>query len=467
MSFSLWTDRHRGNPYFNDLFFPPLGVPTLAGYLKSRGYSNWNLVNFRNYGDVKIDNILKEKGRLYSLNSILDVGVSHKTDKSSNFCKAIKSLLGRYHPSLIGFSVSFYEQLFYALLAAKIIKSVKPETFVVFGGPVITANIERLTKLSGLPTLVDGLVVGDGEEPLAELIFNLDRQKNLKNVPNLYYKDKGGKFKKSGRHFEVDHGRIIVPDFAGLNIKRVPLRVSVGCPWGKCSFCTYPLLQKKYKIIGTGKIIEIIEIIKEVREKYNKGIIFYDDSFLPLHLKSISEAILKEKLKLPWDVFHLELHSGFLCGSIPSLMKKAGCQSVTFGLESISPRILRLMGKRQQDPGAIVKILKLFKKSGIDVDLFIIFGFPSETKEEAMATFDFLKNNRDLYNRALIQRFCLEENTKIFNNPSKFFISRIDTGDKYLVNRRFGFRYETTKGMTAEEFDRFMGQVKKYFPYSG
>jgi len=462
LTFSLWPDNKQAS-FFNDKNFPSLGLAVLAGFLKKTSYDNFEIINFKEYGDLNVHRELGLNNLERSFENILKIGFEKKVVSESPFYQAALSLKKKYRPRLVGISISFYEQFFYALQFAKLIKSFDKNIFICLGGPLISSNIDELVKEKKLSLYIDGLVVGDGEEPLASLIKELSQKKQFSQIPNFCYKGKKGQWEKSKLSFNctVEHLKII-PVYDGLEAERIPLRVSIGCPWGKCSFCTYRLLQNSFLAINSDNFIEVVSRV--VKNNPGKSIVFYDDSFLPEQLKKYSKKILESKLIFDWDVFLLELNSGFLKNDIPYLMKKAGCNSVFFGMESMSPRILKLMGKRETDPQSVIKILKAFKKAKIEANLFVMFGFPSETKKEALMTLDFLKNNRNLFQRASIQRFCLEKNTEIFNNPKKFFINFIDKKKK---NRgtRFGYYYKTSKGMGEEELKDFLNYAKEFFPF--
>jgi anaerobic magnesium-protoporphyrin IX monomethyl ester cyclase len=69
-------------------------------------------------------------------------------------------------------------------------------------------------------------------------------------------------------------------------------------------------------------------------------------------------------------------------------MKKAGCDSVFFGLESGSDEILKIMNK-QTDKGKAVEAVKTAKKAGIKVGAFFIIGYPGETDRTLIETINF------------------------------------------------------------------------------
>ena len=62
--------------------------------------------------------------------------------------------------------------------------------------------------------------------------------------------------------------------------------------------------------------------------------------------------------------------------------------------------------------------------------LNIIFGFPTETLEEARRTLAFLVKNAGLYDFAPMQPFSLEDHTPVADEPARFGITHIHREDK-------------------------------------
>nr|MCK4929869.1 radical SAM protein [Nanoarchaeota archaeon] len=406
----------------------------------------------------KFDKTIRKKSSqtFSSLNQNLSFSLNMPINKSSRLFKETELVINKNRPSLVGISVVHYYQLNNAIQVARIIKSINKKTFIVFGGPIITNNIERIIEHKEIEKFTDGFVVNDGEEPLAKLIYSVENCKKLSKVPNLYYKTKSG-FKRSRHSFLSTHEHLkVMPNFEGLQFSFLSLRTSLGCYWGKCAFCTYRIMHKKYVQLNPE---EVIKIIKVLIEKYDVSMFeFVDEALSPTFLKKISKEILKENLKISWSCLAC-FDKGFFNESIPKIMKKSGCINVTMGLESMNPRILKLMNK-MHIPDHIKKILRSFRKADLDVRLTCIAGFPTETKQEAYKTFQFLKNNKHLYKTYRVQPFCLEENTFIYKNPEKFGIKEIDKSEKYS-GMRFGFKYKVKKGMNQKEAEKLIELERK------
>ena len=76
---------------------------------------------------------------------------------------------------------------------------------------------------------------------------------------------------------------------------------------------------------------------------------------------------------------------------ILSLMKKAGCWSIHFGIESGSQRLLKLI-KKDIDLNQAKKAVKWCREVGIETKAFFMLGLPTETKEESEQTIRFTRD---------------------------------------------------------------------------
>lgn len=474
----------------------PLGIPQLKSFLNGRKYKNLKVIDLRiitarlktkialtNYFYKKLLNSKifkryknkKNINRYYhdilfslslfqndknelpfncSLNSIVNSAIEYQFDKDKLY-RYIKSLIEKEEIHLIGFSVTYPEQIFYSITLARMLKSFNKKIFIVMGGAQVSKNIKNFIKRKSLSKFIDGFIIGDGEEPLAELIYQLEHFKDFKKVPNFFYKNGCGKYTVSDCTFSCDSNYLITPDFDEFYCFILPLRASVGCFWEKCSFCTYRLAHKNY---SCGNVKQIISIIKDLQYKYRVNYFrFVDDMLAPTFLKKFSQALLREDIKISWSC-----SIAFIQGFNKSLIKnmaEAGCQSISTGLESMSPRILRLMNK-PHNLQLIKKLLGLFKDVGIKINGYFIFGFPTETYEEALTTLNFIQENIEIFEYILIQPFCLEEDTIIFNKPHKFGITHIYTKDKFYATR-LGYRYDVKTGMNQEESKLFTEKAIK------
>jgi radical SAM superfamily enzyme YgiQ (UPF0313 family) len=103
--------------------------------------------------------------------------------------------------------------------------------------------------------------------------------------------------------------------------------------------------------------------------------------------KEICRLIIKAGLKFPWSTI-----SGIRVDKVDkellSLMRKAGCYRVVFGLESGDERILKNINKGITLAQAAFAV-KTAKEAGLEVLGYLMIGLPGETEESMRKTIDF------------------------------------------------------------------------------
>ncbi|MBL7068280.1 MAG: radical SAM protein [Candidatus Omnitrophica bacterium] len=413
------------------------------------------LLNYRKVGNRK------KRSIPWSLESIVKFDFGDRyINESKKIYQILNPLIKKDAFSLIGISCIYPQQLFYAFIIAKVIKMrIDKDVQIVLGGTQITKHIDHIINSEGPYDFVDFFITDDGEEPLIKLLKEFP-EKDLSDIPNLYFKPRGEaeSYKKSKVTFRLAPKDFLTPDFRGFDLdihrNQIPLLASKGCFWAKCNFCTYAGMQDcTYSISSAEKTLGIIKELKKVYGVSNYR--FVDDALPPRFMERLAHALSKDRLNIKW-ASSIILSKEFADQDFCKTLKSSGLSQVSIGLESISPRILILMNKchKNLSESEIKVILANLKGAGIDVGLHIIFGFPTETVDEARKTVNFLIENKALYDTCMFQPFCLEDDTPVFNNPEKFAITKIHMGDKDS-GERLGYRYEVARGMNQEEAKKF------------
>lgn len=274
---------------------------------------------------------------------------------------------------------------FYCFDFAEDAKKINPNTLLILGGPHVYFLDELILKK--YPS-VDLIVRGEGEETLLEIING----KPFKDIKGVTYRDDGRIVRNPERPFIEDIDSLyidysLLPDMiyyegdqeAPIDYKKLKtayLIESRGCPF-QCTYCANEHWQRSWRAVSAKKIVEKMEVLIE---KYGiQYFRFYDDLFTA-NKKRVFEFcnLIKEK-KL--DVTLRVLVRAGTDRAVLEALKEIGCESVGFGIESGSEKILKRIKKgvtREQ----ILKTLKDCKELGIwSVGAFII-SLPDETKED-------------------------------------------------------------------------------------
>jgi amino acid adenylation domain-containing protein len=176
---------------------------------------------------------------------------------------------------------------------------------------------------------------------------------------------------------------------AGCVKKSISLLSSRGCPY-RCLYC-HQIMSKTFVQRSAENIFA------EVRDYYDRGyssFVIVDDVF-NLDKKNSSaffEMVIKHNLKLR-ILFPNGLRGDILTPDYIDLMVEGGVIEFSVALESASPRIQKLI-RKGLNIDKLMDILQYTAKNHPDVilDLSTMIGFPTETEEEALMTFGFVKS---------------------------------------------------------------------------
>jgi anaerobic magnesium-protoporphyrin IX monomethyl ester cyclase len=133
-------------------------------------------------------------------------------------------------------------------------------------------------------------------------------------------------------------------------------------------------------------------------------------------------------------------------------MYESGCRYILWGIESGCQRILDLIDKGTSAADN-EEILKAAHEVGIRNHVFIISGFPTETRAEFQVTLDFLARHKaDI---ASVHRgpFQLEKDSLVFDHPERFAISR-----SWLRPGGGVYDFECASGMTQQQARQALGE---------
>lgn len=380
------------------------------------------------------------------------------------------------NPELIGISVTATSQVMPAFTLARLLKERNRDLHITMGGSVFTKLIDNLQQNYLLFDLVDSFIVFEGEHALLRLIEQLNGKKNFSKVPNLVYKD-GNRIRVNEPFHIEDINALPTPDYDGFPLDRylspkivLPLQGSRGCYWRKCTFCNLHVDNLKFRLRNLDLVLEDMDKLKE---KYSADYMFFSDECMPVNqLNSLSSKLIEKGNDVKW-MAGVRFDKG-LTKDILAKARKAGCLKMVFGLESSNKRILSLMDKGIETE--ITKnIIDYCDETGVAIHMYVIVGFPSETREEALETLDFvISNDRFLKAKGascLACLFELEKHAPILRDPGKYGLTKI--GHPKQDDLSLGYFYETDNGMTPEEssevYEHIKSEIDKrlsIFPYN-
>lgn len=224
-------------------------------------------------------------------------------------------------------------------------------------------------------TNVDYVVRGEGENFLDYLFEKINTPPRVDSLDLLPY--------PAYSLLEMDRYKPHPPH--GKYGKWLPMLTSRGCPY-KCSFCSKAVFGNKYRHMSP---IRVVEEIKYYIGRYKvREIGFYDDVFTMNESHTLDLLELLGPLGIKWSC---ETRVNLVNEQLLKSMKKAGCYSISYGLESGSQKILNTISKDitlDQNRKAIL----LTHKAGIESVGYFMVGAPNEGVLDIAKTVEFSKS---------------------------------------------------------------------------
>jgi radical SAM family protein len=345
----------------------------------------------------------------------------------------------RPDPDLAVISVTSREELLTALIAVRLLKRRTPNLFAVLadhssGSYSLTPHVEALARSGAMGTVFDAVIVKPGERDA--LVPAIVRELEMGRRPAGFL-----------RRGDLPDGRwntarTCAPPptetFAPAPVAR--LRLSGGrCYWDRCTFCVQAesLSNRPPSVSDVPGAVERLE--RFVAAGYRHAILA-DEALAPAFLARLCEVLEERAVPISWAC-RSKLERTFSSGLFESIAR-AGCTEVLFGLESIVPRVLRLMDKETPglDAEGISRICRDAAGAGIGVHLNLIAGFPGERRDELEASVAFVERQLAVLPFATfsLTPFLLFNEAPIANDPATPVLSASIAGDMPFIRTHSG-----------------------------
>jgi len=299
-------------------------------------------------------------------------------------------------PSLIGLSVmtSLYLETVYH------VNNTLRSSFsipIVWGGVYPSLFPEKCLEHA------DFVIIGEGEEALAELADSIINKKTCENISNLAYMHNGTFKMNDVRLLEQNLDRYGYPEIGGANkffidnnriIRKDPqmealsyeLAASRGCPFS-CSFCSSVNLKRIYK--GKGRYIRfrsvesIMDELNEARVKLpNLKFIHFWDEIFPSDDEWVDEFVSRyaKEIDLPFEIW---VHPLTVRKDLIQKLVKAGLFKAVMGIQSGSERIRKEIFHRPESQEDIFNASKILNECKVPQVIYdFILQHPFETEQD-------------------------------------------------------------------------------------
>lgn len=394
---------YSGYPITPNAFMPDSGLAVLAGSLLSHGHEttilDFNTLDIMQllpfeYGErlfkLKQENAPGNSEELrkifYQINRIQNKDIVEKAIEITDIAVkekidflAIKLWTGK------GFENS--------IRLAKEIKKRAPSIPIFAGGPHVDYFRGRIYKAT---RVFDVLAYGDGEKTIVDLADYALGKRKLDTIPNLIIK-KGAeivvtpekRLEDLNTSFPI-YDTDTYPALSGdKKMKMFIYEFSRGCPF-KCNFCGHSNKSgSKWRCKSAERISEEFHYIIET---HGTRVFRNGDSNTPGYLiKDVAEKILSDGLDVEYALIS---HINNMDPESFDLLKKSGCFSMFFGIESGNQHIVDYYINKGLDLEKAKKIIEQARRRELFVVTSYIYPSPGETEQSKKDTFDFIKQSK-------------------------------------------------------------------------
>jgi len=269
---------------------------------------------------------------------------------------------------------------------------------VVLGGPE-SANYPSEYLASG----ADVVVVGEGEATMAELLPALAARGayRLHGVTGTVFRDEQGVVVTNPDRTKItDLDTIPWPDRGQIDQARyvdvwrqhhgmgsVNMITARGCPY-KCNWCSHAVFGYTHR---RRSHLDSAAELQHIVDTYRPDQVWYsDDVFTISHpwLFNYAKELKRRNLRVPFET--ISRADRMMKDEVLQTLADMGCYRIWIGSESGSQRILDAM-ERGVKVDQVIWAAQAAKRYGIQVGMFLMWGYPGEQVDDIAATVELVK----------------------------------------------------------------------------
>jgi radical SAM superfamily enzyme YgiQ (UPF0313 family) len=375
----------------------------------------------------------------------------------------IESILSRLSPQVAGVTcVTMTVKS--ALQIVRAIKRLAPEVLTVMGGPHVSFCAGN--TLEQLPEL-DCICRGEGENSLVALCRAVADGDGFSAVPGLVWRNGGALVENSRSENPVDLDALPPPARHLLPLGRYralglppSMITSRGCPFS-CIFCVGRKMGgRRVRYRNPERVADEMAGLA--------GLGFHqinvaDDLFTADadHCLRVCRSIGRRGLSISWTCFS---RVDTVSERLLSALAGAGCHTVSFGVESADPGILKTV-KKGIRPRQVLDAVSLCVDAGITPQISFILGLPGETRQTVEKTVAFAERLQQMGATFGFHLLAPFPGTEVRQRAAQYGLRILsDDWQTYDANRAV----VETDSITAKELDRIViGWEDKFDEYLG
>jgi radical SAM superfamily enzyme YgiQ (UPF0313 family) len=254
----------------------------------------------------------------------------------------------------------------------------------------------------------------------------------------------------------------ILPHLNHYTAGLYPIETQRGCEFN-CSFCS-----SKMRLGKRSARRSMEYVIKEIKAAVNSGFrefFFTDNTFTGnrRYVIELCKAITRNRIEARFIAM-----TRFDCvdEELLSFMQRAGIQSLGFGFESASPKVLRRY-KKDLNHQKTRQILSQSIEHGIETTAFIVVGGPEDTEETLAATYGAIESlmNDGILDFVTVSLFRPNPGTVYWKNPERFGLEFEKTCSAFHDWGFFnGIAVSATRNLSKERIEHWVSKINSLNP---
>jgi radical SAM superfamily enzyme YgiQ (UPF0313 family) len=271
------------------------------------------------------------------------------------------------------------------LRVATRLREVVPGAPIVVGGP--QASVVDRETMAAYPA-VDAIVRGEAEQSFPLLIERFAADTDLSGLNGITYRSGEEIVRAPASPLLENLDLLPLPAydlFADFDPRQpIALELGRGCPFG-CTFCsTNDFFRRRFRLKSPGRLIEEMSLLAD---RYGAPSFELVHDMFTVDRKRVvafCRALLECGRRFVWNC---SARTDCVDEELLDLMAAAGCSGIFFGVESGSPRIQKIIGKRL-DLEEARRHVKYCHGLGMTPTVSVIIGFPEETRQDMAQSID-------------------------------------------------------------------------------
>ncbi len=321
---------------------------------------------------------------------------------------------------------------------------------VILGGPE-SANYPGEYLAHG----ADVIVTGEGETTLEELLPALASRgpQRLHGVAGCTFKDERGAVITNIERVKIadldslpwpDRGRIDQARYVDIwrekhGMGSVNMITARGCPY-RCNWCSHAVYGYTHRRRG---FLDCAAELEHIMATWRPDQVWYaDDVFTISHpwLYGYAKELKRRNLRVPFET--ISRADRMLKEEVLETLADMGCYRIWIGSESGSQRILDAM-QRGVTVEEVAWAAKAAKRHGIEVGMFLMWGYSGEQVDDIAATVELVKQCQpDVYLTTVAYPI---KNTGYFKNTAQSVVLEKEwaaaTDREFRIRGRHSRRY--------------------------